>query len=361
MEQRTLLQEEKPRSIRLGQAPYTYARVAVMRSKLVKRDDYSRLMKMKVSEITKFLQETEYKKEIDEMAVNYSGVELVELALNRNLVRNFQKLKRIAEYEGLRLVMQEYMKRRDIWNLKTILRGKFSGQDENSIKDMLIPVGLLSEPSMDALLKKESVDEIINEMPYLSKEAVKEASEYFREHKSLFAAENLLDRAYYTNALDFSRRIKRQGIVFREFIEEEVDVVNVKAILRLKKQGMKKQDIISSLIPSGTLSHSDIEKLSGAEDLDSAVSMLDRMGYAKILKDAYDKSKKDISEIERRLNKSLLDKTILLLHTHPLSVDVILGYMFAKDIEIKNIRTIIKAKQLGIDDEFVQKELVIGG
>ena len=42
-----------------------------------------------------------------------------------------------------------------------------------------------------------------------------------------------------------------------------------------------------------------------------------------------------------------------------MSVDVILGYMFLKDLVVKNLTRIIKARQLGMEDEFVEKTIVI--
>ncbi len=353
--------KRKEGKIRLGEAPYTYARVAVMRSKLIRKDDYYRLLKMKLNDIIRFLQETEYKKEIDEMAVSYSGVELVELALNKNIVKTFNKLKRIAEYDGLRRVMEEYMKRNDIWNLKTIIRGRFTGQSEERIKDLLIPVGELSESFLLDLLKKESIEDIIKAIDLPDQELVNQAIELFREKNSLFALENLLDRAYYEGAIEFSRKMPRQGHVFRKFIENEIDTLNIKILLRMKKAGIEREEAERFLIPSGAdLSVADLRKLAGAEDTDSLMGMLEKMGYAKITA-AYDRSKKDIAPVELKLSKQLLDDVILLLHTYPLSVDVILGYMFAKEIEARNIRMLIKGKQLGLQDEFIENELVIGG
>ena len=42
-----------------------------------------------------------------------------------------------------------------------------------------------------------------------------------------------------------------------------------------------------------------------------------------------------------------------------MSVDVILGYMFLKDIEVKNLTRIMKAKQLGMEESFIEKIIVI--
>ncbi|MCH8328932.1 MAG: V-type ATPase subunit [Nanoarchaeota archaeon] len=70
------------------------------------------------------------------------------------------------------------------------------------------------------------------------------------------------------------------------------------------------------------------------------------------------KSTGSLITIETELYKYLLKESILLLHQHPLSIDVILGFMFAKDIEIRNLRIIIKGKQLGLDNDFIEKQLV---
>ncbi|HLC99322.1 MAG TPA: ATP synthase A1 subunit C [Candidatus Nanoarchaeia archaeon] len=354
--------EKKPRKLKLGEAPYTYARIAAMRSKLIKKDEYNRLMKMKLNDILRFLQETEYRKEIDEMAVSYSGIELVELALNKNLVKTFLKLKRIAEYGDLRLVMAEYMNRRDVWNIKTILRGKSINEKEDKIRDLLIPIGELDQKFFDELLKKESVEDVIRSLKLLTKEQAKEAVEFFSERKSLFVIENTLDNLYYSKSIEFSRQMPKQGAFFRNFIENEIDVLNIRTILKLKKEGMQKKDIEKFIFYSGArLKKHDLLRLARAEDIDSMMGMLNKMGYEKILKDVYDKSKKDITKVELRLNRYLLDRVILLLHQHPLSIDVILGYMFAKEIEIRNLRTLIKGRQLGLKDEFIENELVVGG
>ena len=86
---------EQPKQIKLGHYPYTYVRTAVMKSLLFRKDDYQKMLKMGFSEIAKSMQESNYKKEIDVLAGEYSGADLLELALNRNLASSFKKLMRI--------------------------------------------------------------------------------------------------------------------------------------------------------------------------------------------------------------------------------------------------------------------------
>ena len=101
------------KKLELGFYPYTYVRASVMKSLLFKKDDYQRMLKMGFSEIAKFLQESHYKNEINQLATEYSGSDLLELALNRNLADSFKKLISIS-HPNLRVLINEYIKRKDI-------------------------------------------------------------------------------------------------------------------------------------------------------------------------------------------------------------------------------------------------------
>src|SRR3989338_1041520 len=114
--------EEKLEKIKLGFYPYTYVRTVVMRALLFKKEDYHKMLKMSFSEIAKFMQDSHYKKEINALATEHSGADLLELALNKNLAESFKKLIRISPYE-LGLLIGEYVKRKDIDDIKTIIRG----------------------------------------------------------------------------------------------------------------------------------------------------------------------------------------------------------------------------------------------
>jgi len=57
---------------------YITGRVRAKKTKLVPHDMYQRMLSMDLAEITRYLEETQYKEEIDEMAKDYSGADLVE-------------------------------------------------------------------------------------------------------------------------------------------------------------------------------------------------------------------------------------------------------------------------------------------
>lgn len=64
---------------RTGLVPYEYVctRLRVRKSKLLAREDYLRMLNMSIPEITRFIEETQYKKEIDELGTSFSGIDLL--------------------------------------------------------------------------------------------------------------------------------------------------------------------------------------------------------------------------------------------------------------------------------------------
>ncbi|MEK6868776.1 MAG: ATP synthase A1 subunit C [Nanoarchaeota archaeon] len=345
------------KKLRLGKYPYTYVRTSVMKSLLFRKPDYDKMLKMGFSEIAKFMQDSNYKKEISELASIHSGADLLELALNKNLAYTFKKLMKISPKE-LGLVVREYAKRKDIEDLKTIIRGKFTNTDEKAVFDSVTSAGTLSREYQHELIKKESIEQVLKDNKIVNFSLLEKGLAYLKEKNSLAMIENSLDRFYYDNLIEFSKLLPQEGALFRKFLAMEVEVLDILALLRLKKSriGNARDFIITS---RGSINPK-IIRMAELDDLDELIKALEDTQYKK----AIDKGVEDFKDtgslitLETELYKYLLKQSSLLLHQHPLSVDIILGFMLAKDIEIRNLRILIKGKQLGLSEEFIEKQLV---
>ncbi|MBI2656948.1 ATP synthase A1 subunit C [Candidatus Woesearchaeota archaeon] len=355
-----MLKLKEPKKLKLGFYPYTYVRTVVMKSLLFKRDDYHKMLKMGFSEIAKFLQESHYKKEINILAAEHSGADLLESALNKNLAESFKKLMRISSYE-IGLLIREYAKRKDIDDIKTILRGKFTNADEKSILNSITAAGTLSYDFLASLLKKETIEEILKGNSLIDFSLLKNGLKEFSEKKSLVGIENAMDKFYYSHMMEFSKILPREGALFRSFLLKEVEILNLLTLFRLKKANAAKDDFNEFMIPSGDRLKDekimDFAKVEGMEELSKA---LEKTDYRNKIAKGIEEFKKDstLIPLENELYKHLLRQSILFMHQHLLSIDVILGYMFAKDIEVRNLRTIIKGKQLGLSEEFIERQLI---
>ncbi len=350
--------------IRLGKYPYTYVRVAVMRTLLIKSAEYEHLLKMSVPEIIRYLEETEYKKEIDQLALNYSGTELIDQALTKNIVKTFQKLRRIST-KTLQKLVEIYFMRKDMHNLKTILRGKFTKSSNKEIESLLVPAGLLTEDTLAALVKIESIENILRNkaiMQLISPEYLKPSLGEFNKTKDIAKLENTLDKFYFNTLMSFVARLSSQGTLFREFITTEIEILNIMTILRLKREGIPKTELIKFIISNpDKRQQRKIQGILNVTSVDAVIEKLKKIGYSQTIKaglEEYNKSGSLIS-IEMDFKRYLLRKTLLFEHKNPLSVDTILSFMFAKDMEIRNLQLLIKCKQFNMPENFIREQLVI--
>lgn len=350
--------------IQLGEYPYTYVRVAVMRTLLIKPQEYERLLKMSVPEIIRYLEETEYKKEIDSFALNYSGTELIDQALNKNIVKTFQKLRRISG-EALRELIDIYLVRKDIHNIKTILRGKFTSTSQKELASLLVPAGMLSAEALSSLVKLDSAEEVLRNKltaKLVSFDYLKPHLEEFGKSKNIAKLESALDKFYFNSLVNFVARLSSQGILFKEFITTEIKILNIMTLLRLKREGVSKPEIQKfMIIGADKRQQRKIQDLLNTANLDAVIEKLKKLGYSQTIKSGLEEYKKSgsLTSIEMDFKRYLLRKTLLFEHKNPLSVDTILSFMFAKDMEIRNLQLLIKCKQFNMPENFIREQLVI--
>lgn len=347
-------------NITIKKHPYTFARVSAMRAKLIEKQDYHKMLKMTIPEIIEFISEYGYRKSIDELSANYSGVDLIERALSKNYTETVLKLKRISKDE-VNILINAYVNRWDFINIKTILRGIYGKYDQEYAASLLVPVGNLSYNFLLNLIKLDDIGEVLGRMGIAEFDKVKLAFESFKETNQLVDLENALDRVYYNGLDEVSNRIKKGGEIFKEFLQANIDVVNIKLLLKLKKANISKDKVRKYLIGGGSLLSGKMSEKIAALRFEELISFLKRSKYKDIFENFDIRTEDTLVNIELDLDKLLIKKSSVSWHKHPLSALAIIGYMLAKEAEVRNITTIARAKQLGLEEEFIENKLLILG
>ncbi len=345
----------------IGEFPYTYVRSNVMKSLLIKKEEYHRLLKMSLPEITRFLQESAYKKEIDELATKFKGIDLLELAISRNLANSFNKLKKISP-PRLRLVLFIYLKRIDMENIKKILRGKFSHSDEDRVLASLVPAGILSREALLDLWKKDSIEAVLKNLKIVDFKHLEGALHKFKQDGLLVDIETVLDRLYYKEVMEFSNTLPVQGKFFREFLNLEMEIRDVLTIFMLKREKMDNSTIKTYLItPKSQMESKTVNHLIKINDFEGMISFLETSKYSKFLDEGIKRLREEntLLYLEKEIKIYLLKQTTTFTHKNPLSIQNIMDYMFGKENEANNLMKIIKGKQLGVDEHFIESIIVI--
>jgi V/A-type H+-transporting ATPase subunit C len=296
---------------------YTNTRVRAMKTQLLELSDFNRLLKMSSAEIARFLGETQYKKEINELATRFEGIDLIELALNKNLANTFKKILDFSVKEA-KTQIQLYLQKFDYWNIKTILRGKNSNALNEEILLNLIPAGSLSEDLLKKIVLNSSTIEEAIEL-FKGTQYYDFLKKKFVELKgNLSLLEDELDIEYYNNALSIA------SPELKEFLQKEIDIRNTLNFLRAQISNIKFKPI-----PGGTI------------------------------KEFKFKKPVNFDELKVKLRKEFLTQSRKLLHTFKLSVQPIIGFFIAKELEVKNLRLIARGKHAKLPLELIEKHLVV--
>lgn len=322
-----------------------YARVSAKRAKLLDESDYNQLMKMDPNEIARKLQEGGYKKDIDELGVEHDGVELVELALMRNVSRTMADLIDISP-DSLDPIINAFLRRYDILSMKRLLRWK-KGGEEGEVKDLLVPVGQYSIQDMEELSEK-SFEEICRSIKF--KDSKVDYQSFIEEPGDVRKVERDLDRAYYAEMTELADSVGNMW--FKKFIRKEIEYEDLKTALRLKKYDLEREEIEEWLI--GQKKTKCVEKVLSSVDLDEAIKEVEDCEGIEF------SNGKNIEEVEHTLEVERLKSAFRTLHTEPLGITSVFGYIVAKMVEVKNLRMLIRAKETNIQNqETIRSNLVI--
>lgn len=349
----------KNKEIKLGTYPYVSTRVKVMKSSLIDRQNYRKLMKMSLNEILQFLQQEAYKNEINGLGVKYGGIELIEMALNLNSANTYKKVLSMSK-GGLKEIVRVLLKRFDVSNVKNILRGKFAGATYDEIISMLVPAGDFDLEFLSNLAKKETIGEVVSALkPSLEMQKALSESD---AKKTLAPIENALDKEYYAELRATAERLPKKGLFLTQFIRTEIESNNIRLLLRLKSAGADPKEIVAALNPqSHKLSRKAFEDLAYSADINALAANLEKTYYGPLIFHGIKKFREDgtLSVIETDLSKHLLRQATLFLHQHPLSIGPIIGFSAAKESEVRNLRMIAHARYRGLPESFMEEMLVV--
>ncbi len=313
-------------------------------------------MKMSVTEITKYLQDRQYREDINALGVRYEGLELLEHALKNNLERSFTKLRRISDEDMLELI-DGYLARHDVWNIKTILRALYTKQDKAKTKEMLlVTAGPASEEFLLGLLNQKSFEDAVH---MLQKSKWKSAVD---GKEGLMQIENGLDTQYYRELLEVADRLSSEGALFKRFIVTEIEILNLLVIMRMVREEVDAEDIKKLLFwVSGSRLNPLFDELVTKTSVEEIVQACQNTLFKEALNRGlagYEKTR-SLVEMERELRRYLLRISAQFSRKGVLTFNVVLGYMFEKEQEARNIRVIMKGRELGMGDKYIEQEMVV--
>ena len=342
--------------------PYLCARVKAKRSFLMKKDVFHRMLSMELAEIGRYLGETQYRDEMAALGTEYSGATLIEIGISQNLAKTFTDVLSFSVGHARELV-SEYLHRWDIYNVKTIIRGKLTKASLEEIREILVPAGALKPEQINQLIQAATWDELIDRLRkqkvvYIDEDMLRSAV----SSGKLAKLEDSLDKDYYHSVLQSIEEKNVSERQYLEFIKREIDIANLKAMFKLKSEGVSSESLPQYFVPGGMeFKMERLAKMAASEGVKELLDEFRQSTYAEKMRTDIEQFERDedTSSLLRALDRVLLVTAEKFSHLYPLSVLPVLGYLLAKKTEVDNIRIIARGKESGLDPELISKLLVV--
>ena len=240
-------------------------------------------------------------------------------------------------------------KKTDIDNIKSLLTAKEVGLSADETKELLIPCGSLYA-ELESLADAEKVTDVVTSLDgteYAT--ALEDALPQYEETNMILPLESALDK-YYLGKLLRSSDVpsdENKQILY-SYVGTQVDVANLKLIIRAKQDGLEYDEIAPYILEDGyQLREWKLKDLMESPDVTNVVSGLEGTKYANALSDAipvYNETG-SVAVFEKALDTYAADYAKSLSVKKPLGIGPIIGYLSQKESEIKNLKIIARAKR----------------
>lgn len=352
--------------LKRGTSNYAYAvaRVQAKRAKLLPPSELEKVLKMDVPEITRYIQDSAYKAEVDELASRFSGLDLLEAALTVNEERVYEAVRQMVG-GGAGALVSLFLDRYHYEDLKTLLRGKAAG----ATRDELLREMVLEDQATYELFSPLLGDDVKTVPDVIAALAAQggQAREWARllekvpAGSSLARYDDALDKAYFDRLLTGLQEAQEKGSqAILQFVRHEVDTVNLLNAARWAAAG-EQGDFSAFVVPGGRhLKVADAMALSRAKDLREFAELLGENARFGALRGAAEAAAASgrlavFQAAAWRMQLAEMDK---LAHSNPLSLVPILVFLLRKHREVRVLRAVARGKAAGLSEERL-RELIL--
>jgi len=321
---------------------YAVGRIRSVEKKLLDKSEIERMLDAKSpEEALKVLVDAGYGNNLDEASNPFQYENL----LKEEQKKVFKLLKEIAPEPE---VFDIFLLRNDYHNIKTILKADFLGQDCSNI---LVDSGSIEVNKLKTMIR----DRNMKEMPEIMKEAIEECIDLFNRTGDPQVIDVVLDRANYRQMQEKAQESKNSFLI--NIVENMIDLTNIKIFLRTRNVGKSWDTIQKMLLPGGTIeSRFFFESMD--DSLDDFIRKLKRKPYGAICEEGIESFKNtgSFTGFEKLVDNYMIS-LVKKAKYKALGIEPLIGYLIAKENEIKNARIVMVGKINNIPNEVIKERL----
>jgi V/A-type H+-transporting ATPase subunit C len=312
--------------------PYAVARIRMLENSLLSQKNYEQLVEAKNSaEVFKILSESGYGGEGSINEKNYEQV------LSKRLSRAFSDVVELVPDENF---MDVFLLKNDYQNLKVLIKSEISGKDGS---EFLVDGGTIPLEVMKEAFTSKNYSSLHG---YMS-EAIAKAQEEYSKTQSGQSIDVVLDNYTFKDMIDTAGKCDNEYVV--KYVNYLIDITNLKNFLRVRNMKKGTSAFSSVYINGGSISEDTFLKAFGG---DNPSAGLKNCGYDELcskMADGFTAFEKSCDDFIMSFIKDAKYQS--------LTMEPMVAYIYAVEMEVKTVRIIISGKINGINTDVVRERL----
>lgn len=312
-------------------------RIRHAEKKLLTKQQLQRLADAKnLEDAIKLLNETSYSSELSKL----DRPENYEQVLSEVLNKTYKEAMEISPEKSLVEILScKY----DYHNLKVLVK-------ENILKEKF--------DSMYCMLDGNEI-EAFRELALKNDEGLskdfKECLDFFETTKDPQDIDIFIDKKYFEKILSLAEEFKLEMIT--EYFKAMIDFINLRTFIRCRKQNQVKETLEKVLIKGGDVETDKILDMF-YEDIEILPIKLKAYKIGRVLSKIVEeyKNTNSLNSFEKSMDDYLVEIVRKAKSIH-YGAEVIFSFLFAKELEIKNLRLILVGKVNGLSADFIKERL----
>jgi len=323
-----------------NQEDYAFAngRIRKLEKGLLNKDILDRMIKSNdIVSALKILTESD----LNDYSFDLNNPSDFEDLLNQELLHTYSIIKSISKVSTFNFLYFTFASKYDFHNIKILIKSKYLKKEFSS--ELISPIGTINIEKLNSAIKDEKYEDIPDSFEFLIKKTFSE----YNKFKDPEIIDFVLDRERYVMIFNKIREIEiieEEEPYLRRFIKINIDLNNIINCIRAKIRGEKKTFTKEFLIPEGDFK---IENLIEVYDspLSSWFEKLRYTDYKNIIELGvnYFQKNNSLMELEKLIDNFILNFSKIGKYI-TFGIEPIVGFITAKENDIKNIRIILSGK-----------------
>lgn len=252
-----------------------------------------------------------------------------------------------------------WTERAEISNVKTLLRGKMTGERPAALLARLTPMGAFGRLDVDDLVHAEDVSELLRRLeagPYAG--IVRQARRAFEESHDPFILDAALDRSYYEGLAHRAQPLENSaGAPFRRLMAALIDRINLVWLLRFRfNYKLPPAQVYFLLVGSHyRLASARLRELAALGSVEAILAALPEPLRGQL------QGAVDIPEVFARMERAGAATADRVLHSGAPAIARAFAYLLLREGDLRAVRALLRGRHLGLPETALRFAMDQGG